>query len=112
MPTLSGTPPTAHRPVDEDGWEADEQVPVRAPVALGDAGSQFSLSQGEELLGAPGGVVCLGLRDRSRQPDRPRTATLCYPRGPCRRQRPRRPLLSAGYFWKWLSDLFLPQALA
>lgn len=38
-------------------------------------------------------------------------ATLCsHPGGPCELERPRQFPVCAGYFWKWLSDLFLSQA--
>lgn len=91
-------------------WAACRE-PSRAGQGGGTLGDQALCSDTPRRWGPPASPVCLGLGAGSCQlscPQRPPCAPTQEARANL--QRPRQFPVCAGYFWKWLSDLFLSQA--
>lgn len=100
VPSPVAVPLPAHCPVAEGGWETPGAGqawvdPGRHPQDTGPTG------------GHPPSLACLGLGGSSCQLPRPQRATQG---ARANLQQPRQFPPCAGYFWKWLSDLFLSQA--
>lgn len=98
-PASSGPPLTTRR------------EPSRAGQGGGTLGDIGALLRHPQEVGATGEPGLSGSGSRLVPALLSPAATLCsHPGGPCELERPRQFPVCAGYFWKWLSDLFLSQA--